>query len=215
MNCIRGINTNMEIANFICVFIQSVSTLLSCYWIAKTFKSTNAQFRIDRITDIYRTFFECSPCDKLDQGFILFPKTAYILISELNVYNKTLMKCNNELRLLTFNDNSKEALNLRSAFSQAKIRYSTFYETLSLYINSEDYPRDINRIEKSVKCTFNITLTEQALVSNSSLRRFYAQNLESTEGIKNVSIALDNLKIALQDENFDIHFHNYLKKISS
>lgn len=207
-----------NIIDFTLYLIQIMSILIasiSCYMSIKSLKFNRIKSKVDRIINIYSKFFASLPIDKLDQGYMLWPETAFILVSELSTYDKTLMQCNNELKLLIFNETSIEALNLRKSFENARNLYRIFYEKLSLYVNSQDYRNDLALAAKISKEKFHTEITPQSIAFNSSLRKFYAQQLEEAAGIKAVSQALENLKVALKDENFDIYFYDYLKKISS
>ena len=204
--------------NVISHLIQALSLLiasLSCFIALKALHFNKIQFKIDRLLNIYSKFLESSPSDKIDQGYILRPELAFLFVAELSTYDKTLMRCNNELKILTFNDDSKVAKNLRTSFENARNLYRTFYVKLSLYINSEYYKNDITNAEKLSNEKFHIEITPQSLAFNTPLRNFYAQQLEKTEGIRSVSQALENLKTALKDENFDAYFYAYLKELSS
>ena len=207
-----------NIIDFALYLVQIISILIasiSCYMSIKSLKFNRVKSKVDRIINIYSEFFASLPIDKLDQGYMLWPETAFSLVSELSTYDKTLMQCHNELKLLIFNETSIEALNLRKSIENARNLYRIFYEKLSLYVNSQDYRNDLAFAGKISKEKFHTEITPQSIAFNSSLRKFYAQQLEEAAGIKAVSQALENLKVALKDENFDIYFYDYLKKISS
>ena len=143
-----------NIIDFALYLVQIISILIasiSCYMSIKSLKFNRVKSKVDRIINIYSEFFASLPIDKLDQGYMLWPETAFSLVSELSTYDKTLMQCHNELKLLIFNETSIEALNLRKSIENARNLYRIFYEKLSLYVNSQDYRNDLAFAGKNIK----------------------------------------------------------------
>ena len=205
----------MDPINALVAIVQVVIAYLSWRWSTKKYKLAKSQSNITRLTDIYLKFFEASPYDKFSQGVLFVPYTANLFVVELSQQDKKLLVCANEVHLLTFGDKSKEALNLNSAVTNARNKFSSFYIALSLYINSGKYFEDLDKANKATADKFNTKVTLQSLTINPTMRVFYTQQFEETQGMKKVFSTLEDLTTALNDENFDVHFHKYFVKISS
>lgn len=201
--------------NIIIAIIQAIIAYLSWKWSTKKYKLAKYQSHITRLTDIYLAFLNTSPHDKFAQGVLFLPYTANLLVYELSQQDKKLLSCLNEVHLLTFNDASDEALALNSAIKTAKDKFSIFYRTISLYINSSKYLDDLNNANKVTAEKFKTEITLQSLMLNPNMRTFYSQQFEQSEGMKKVFSSLNDLETALDDDHFDTHFHNYFVKISS
>lgn len=201
--------------NIAIAFIQVVIAFLSCWFCIKKFKADNAQHRINRLTEIYLDFLESSPSAKFEQGVLLHKNTAIQFIQELNQHHEKLIRCSNEIHLLTLNDSSTEALNLNSAINSAEKNFKFFSQELALYINSIEYIKDLANVTKISETKFGTKITNESINTNPVIRSFYIEQLEKTENMKYMLTNLNNLQASLNDKNFCNNFYKYFIKIAS
>lgn len=149
-----------------------------------------------------------------DLMMIRFPEFATLLKEKVDVKSTNMLAALNKVRLILSGNTTFIETKVLKALYDAYMVYEEFTNSVISFVDNGECLKVYNSAMLKLKKEYGDQLTQNVIFSDSEIQAKFI-NYSNSDTLKKIEETYKKYLVAVNDENFDIHFQNYLKELSN